>query len=123
MVLEEYLELENSVEFDDAYEYSSVYGFVEPGISVAYSYRFMTMALKLGYFLQYYSSSLKEEEYGFTFWASNYNTNARANWSGVRIGLTLSVRWARDKRAKSPRTACLHTSLSRCQIHFSPWYC
>jgi len=81
------------------------------------------MALKLGYFLQYYSSPLKEEEYGFTFWASNYNTNARANWSGVRIGLTLSVRWARDKRAKSPRTACLHTSLSRCQIHFSPWYC
>lgn len=96
MVLEEYFELENTVEFDDAYEFSSVSGFVEPGISVAYSYRFMTWSMNLGYFLQYYSSPLKEEEYGYTFWASNYNTNARPNWSGVRIGLTMSFRLARD---------------------------
>jgi len=95
MVLSEYFELYEKVEFDYSYEFNSVSGFVEPGIAISYDDRFLTMALNLGYYLQYYSSPLEESEHGFTFWASNYNTNARSNWSGMRIGLGLILHRAR----------------------------
>ena len=96
MVLQEYFELNDEVYFDDSYYFRSMYGFLEPGVSFSYTYRFITLAMNMGYFLQYYSSPLKEEETGSTFWASNSNTNARANWSGIRFGLSLTVQIMRN---------------------------
>ena len=95
MVFEEYFKLYERVESDGAYHFNSVSAFIEPGISITYTYSFLTLAMNLGYYWQYYASPLKEEHYGGTFYVYNYKSIARADWSGIRFGISFIVHKAR----------------------------
>jgi len=87
---DESLVIRDDILFDEEIVFRSTALYLEPGISVSYTYGLTTAALHLGYCWQFWSKPL-----------SNYNEaqilppqsqeNARADWTGIRYGISVGL--------------------------------
>ncbi len=83
----EYLEIYNNKYIDFNNDYSSKNGYLEPGIILSYSLRFLEIEGNLGYFKQLKGKPLRDSNSLNISFNSTYDT--QPDWSGFRYGLSL----------------------------------
>lgn len=96
--LNEYLKVINRELVDEVLTYNSVSSYLEPGMSLSFSYRSFTLSANVGYFWQFYSSPLKENETKSTIRVPYIGSEGSPGWSGLRYGVTLSVHGVKKGR-------------------------
>jgi hypothetical protein len=99
--INEYLEMSDSVLFDHTTNFKALDYYIEPGINFTYAYKFLSLGINVGYYIQLGDESFKS---GVENTTQLYNAEGKEkvvpDWNGFRFGLSVFYVFNRNSHRK-----------------------